>query len=345
MSKRLLISCSFICLTICTAQADDKLDAAMKRIAELEAKNQALEQSNKEKDALLKKQHVQISGVQVKSSSFKQKTSSVTRLVTSAAETDTKPDVDISNTLGGAYIGIGGGYGGGDFDYRSLGTFASEEWLRGVHNVYRAGGAIAGGQIGYNFITSNRYFIGGEFDFNWVDINAKRNIGSDYASLTNDPDNTVYTDKERIGARWIGTTRARIGYQFKEFLPYLTGGIAFGESVYQVNTGLYQIYGKKPYFNLNKIAGSGSQINVGWAAGAGVEIPVFNNFSLKTEYLYTQFGGPRFNSGALTFYNSGISKDLAWGSSSALGIHQIRFGINYHPHFFDQPAPAIASKY
>ncbi len=71
MLKRLLISCSFICLAICTAHADDKLDAAMKRIAELEAKNHALEQSNKEKDALLKKQDVKVTRSQPKAARIK----------------------------------------------------------------------------------------------------------------------------------------------------------------------------------------------------------------------------------------------------------------------------------
>lgn len=343
MLKHLLISSSFICLAISTAHADDKLDAAMKRIAELEAKNQALEQSNKEKDAMLKKQGIVLSTRAKKTTAQSTLPSSMSSPSPSPATV--RSDYNAQTSIAGAYIGVDGGYGGGDFDFRNLGTFAGKEWLRGVHNVYRAGGAIGGGQIGYNFISSNHYFIGGEFDFNWVDINAKQNFGWDYASLTNDPNNTIYNNKERIGARWIGTARGRIGYQFEGFVPYLTGGIAFGESVYQVNTGSYQVYGKNPYFNLYKIAGSGSQISVGWAAGAGIEIPIIKSISVKTEYLYTQFGGPRFNNGALTFYNSGITSDQAWGSSSALAIHQVRFGVNYHPHFFDQPAPALAAKY
>ncbi len=343
MLKRLLISCSFICLAICTAHADDKLDAAMKRIAELEAKNQALELSNKDKDALLKKQGTKISARANKTSSQSTLLSTTSALPLSPAIEKTEDKTSLS--IAGVYIGVDAGYAGGDFDYKNLQTFGGQYWLRGVHNVYRAGGAVGGGQIGYNYISPSRYFIGGEFDFNWVDVNAKQNIGWDYASLNNDPNNIIYSNKERIGARWIGTTRGRIGYQFEGFVPYLTGGIAFGESVYQVNTGSYQIYGKNPNFGINKIEGSGSQISVGWAAGAGIEIPIIKNISVKTEYLYTQFGGPRFNNGALTFYNSGITSDQAWGSSSALGIHQVRFGVNYHPHFSDQPAPAIAAKY
>jgi outer membrane immunogenic protein len=315
----------------------------MKRIAQLEAKNKALEQTNKEKDELIKKQGIKVSTRANKNSQQSILRSSSPSLPLYPAIV--KSDVNVPPSIAGVYIGIDGGFGGGEFDFRNLGTFAGQQWLRGVHNVYRAGGAIGGGQIGYNFISSNNYFIGGEFDFNWVDINAKQNFGWDYASLTSDPNNVIYNGRERIGARWIGTTRGRIGYQFEAFVPYLTGGIAFGESVYQVNTGSYQIYGKNPNFNLYKIAGSGSQISVGWAAGAGIEIPIFKNISVKTEYLYTQFGGPRFNNGGLTFYNSGITKDQAWGSSSALGIHQVRFGINYHPHFFDQPTQSIAVKY
>ncbi len=149
MLKRLLIAIPFLYLAICTAHADDKLDAAMKRIAELEAKNHALEQSNKEKDALLKKQRIKISARANKTTAQSTLLSSTPSSLPSSATK--RSDDNVRPSIAGVYIGIDGGFGGGDFDYRSLGTYAGKFWLRGVHNVYRAGGAVGGGQIGYNY--------------------------------------------------------------------------------------------------------------------------------------------------------------------------------------------------
>ena len=80
--------------------------------------------------------------------------------------------------------------------------------------------------------------------------------------------------RKRTGASYEnGTARGRIGYAFDRFLPYITGGGAFGD----VKGSLLG-------------AGDFKQTKAGWTAGAGVEYAFIDNWSAKIEYLYVDLG-------------------------------------------------------
>ena len=77
---------------------------------------------------------------------------------------------------------------------------------------------------------------------------------------------------------WLGTARGRVGYAFDRWMPYITGGAAFGD-----------VTANHPGFT------GASNTQVGWAAGAGVEFAVVNNWTAKVEYLHYDLGS--FNCG------------------------------------------------
>lgn len=335
MLNRLLISSAFICLTICTAQADDRLVAAMKRIAELEA---ALDQSNKEKDALLKQQGI-------KRSSSANKTSLQTTLPSSPPSLSPSPatirsDDNTPRALEGAYFGINGGYGGGDIT--SYTHFATQFGQFGtINSVGRLGGAIAGGQLGYNFLLGNNSVIGAETDFDWANVSTQGGASSQIVGAgTLGTSGSTY----QVGINWIGTTRLRIGYQFGSFMPYLTGGLAYGMAVAQDTSNSSSTYSSSyviqwHYANLSKIS-------TGWSAGAGAEYTLDKNWSFKTDYLYTQVGTAPPNLTDFAYFPGSAPAVISgYGQNSPIGVHQVRAGLNYHPHFFEQPAPTIATKY
>ena len=58
---------------------------------------------------------------------------------------------------------------------------------------------------------------------------------------------------------WFGTVRGRLGYAYDRFLPYVTGGLAYGNI--EAN----------PSFGFT----SASTTNAGWTIGAGVEFAPF----------------------------------------------------------------------
>jgi len=120
-------------------------------------------------------------------------------------------------------------------------------------------GLIGGYQAGYNWQLPNHVVLG---------IEADATFGSpvDQPRLAATPYNATID--------YANTVRGRVGYAFGRWLPYLTGGFAWGHS----------------HINLNDAAGAAfaapGKIQTGWTAGAGVEFAVSGNWSAKLEYDY-----------------------------------------------------------
>jgi outer membrane immunogenic protein len=101
---------------------------------------------------------------------------------------------------------------------------------------------------------------------------------------------------------WLGTARGRIGYAFDRFLPYFTGGAAFGE-----------VKGSVLGF------GSFSETKVGWTAGGGLEYAFVDNWTAKLEYLYVDLGKTNCNAAC----SGGNPFDVTFGTNV------VRGGVNY----------------
>ena len=109
-------------------------------------------------------------------------------------------------TWQGFYVGLNAGYGFG----RSSWTDTVTQVSTGKFNVT---GALAGGTVGYN-LQFGGWVFGIEADAGWSNIKG---------STTTNCIGPCETSNE-----WLGTARGRIGYAFDRFLPYVTGGAAFG---------------------------------------------------------------------------------------------------------------------
>ncbi len=148
----------------------------------------------------------------------------------------------------GFYVGVHGGYGWGNsaFDAAAAGTsFDTDGWLLG---------ALAG----VNYQVGQTVF-GVEADINWSDFSGGAACGGA----------TCNTE-----VPWFGTLRGRLGYAADRFMPYITGGLAYG----------------KLEANVPGIGGA-SDTRFGWTAGVGAEYAFAPNMSWKTEYLYVDLGG------------------------------------------------------
>ena len=149
----------------------------------------------------------------------------------------------------GAYVGINGGYMWGQTEFTNT---------AGANFNTSPKGWLVGGTLGYNW-QSGAMVYGIEGDFNWVDMN-----GTD-ASL-------VCGATCNIKNTWLSTVRGRIGYAFDRWLPYVTGGGAFG----RVNVG--------------NASGTVDETKSGWTAGVGVEYAFLGNWTTKLEYLHVDLG-------------------------------------------------------
>ncbi len=128
-----------------------------------------------------------------------------------------------------------------------------------------------------------------EGDIDWSDINGSSTTACPPGCKTS---NT-----------WLSTARGRLGYAADRFLPYVTGGVAFGD-----------IRASVPGF------GQFSQDRTGWTLGGGLEAALAANWTAKVEYLYVNLGS--FNCGLNC---GGIS------ATDNVSFHSnvLRAGLNY----------------
>lgn len=177
-------------------------------------------------------------------------------------------------TWSGFYVGVNGGGGLGWSNWDSAGGFHTD-------------GGLVGGTLGYNY-QINRLVIGGEGDIDWSGISGSTNsLGCPAGCSTNNS--------------WLATVRGRLGYAADRFMPFVTGGGAFGN----INASTPGLAG-------------GSATNAGWTVGAGLEFAIAGNWTAKAEYLYVDLG--KFNCGA------GCG---ALSNNVSFTTNLIRGGINY----------------
>jgi outer membrane immunogenic protein len=190
----------------------------------------------------------------------------------------------------GFYVGGNIGYSWGKQDLSLVGGFPL-----GSPNI---NGVIGGGQIGYNW-QMNQLVLGLE-----ADIQGSGQKGD--GSLTTAPGivpSTVFSFTEKLD--WFGTVRGRAGYAMDRWLPYVTGGWAYGHGSLSAGaTGFGPL-----------AAVSASSTYSGWTVGGGIEWAFMNNWSAKAEYLYIDFG----NGPAVSAFVSGKMTD-----------NIARLGVNYH---------------
>lgn len=177
----------------------------------------------------------------------------------------------------GFYVGINGGGGWGSSEWSSL---------VGSTGSFDVSGGLVGGTIGYNW-QLGQWVFGHEGDIDWSDIRGSTSSGVCAGTSCETRNN------------WLGTGRARIGYAFDRFLPYVTGGVAFGDVKASV-AGF----------------GSTTDTNAGWTLGGGIEAAIAGPWTAKVEYLYVDLGNTSC-SGCLLSTNVDFHTNI------------VRGGINY----------------
>jgi len=173
----------------------------------------------------------------------------------------------------GFYLGINGGY-----------AWGSSDWDFPVSSPSPKGGLI-GATLGYNYQVGSIVF-GIEGDYDWASIK-----GSDAcAGVTCETKST-----------YLATFRGRLGYAFDRWLPYITGGGAYGN-----------INAISPVLGL-----AAKSAQLGWTVGGGIEYGFLGNWSAKIEYLYVDLGS--FDTGFTTPVPANVS----------LKENVVRAGLNY----------------
>lgn len=186
-------------------------------------------------------------------------------------------------------------------------------------------GFLGGAQLGYNYqVIGSGAVVGAEVDFQGSGMSGTTSgIGSKNITGRYFPFASTSQSVD-----WFGTIRGRMGYTIlPALLAYATGGFAYGGG-----RNSYSVM----YSDLKEFGGSSaSYARTGWTAGGGIEWLMWNNWSMKAEYLYVDLGQTPSLSGEQYCLCSGPSiPKLDYFMSSQSGgsnrFHTLRAGVNYH---------------
>jgi outer membrane immunogenic protein len=208
-------------------------------------------------------------------------------------------------------------------------------------NLQQAG-VFGGGQIGYNYLFSQRYMVGVETDLQGSGINGSAFTTTGYVdklSFTNGgardlADRSTVSNKNiQAAVNWFGTLRGRLGYLITPtLLAYGTGGLTYGGVSAKVTpTGFSNFYTGSTAYEGTSVgysnSGSVNQLNVGWNVGGGFEWMFLPNWSLKGEALYYNLGTASVSSQLGTTQHAD-RQNLFWTASPWLVFNNSQFSFN-----------------
>ena len=159
-----------------------------------------------------------------------------------------------------------------------VGANLGYQWGVTTNNPTEPAGVAGGVQAGYN-VQTGRFVFGVETD---VQLSGAEDRFAPW----------------KFSNPWFGTLRGRAGYAVNNILLYATVGLAYGTLRAQ-----------------NTLTGaSQSSTDLGWAAGAGMEVALLGNWTAKAEYLYVDLNDRPYT---------------VTGTNNGLEFHLLRLGVNF----------------
>lgn len=194
------------------------------------------------------------------------------------------------------------GWYGGVSAGRGTATVEQDDTTPFLSGPYDARGGLFGATLGYNG-GYGRWIPGVEADFSYARISG--------STIGTNPDYGFCGGRYCASEiRALATVRGRLGYEWHNLLPYVTGGFAYAK-----------VHGEEGFAGASAF-GSGSTWIPGWTLGAGLEGKLNARWSFKGEYLYVGFD------------NKSIFTDNIGGAYFIEGLsirtQILRFGVNYH---------------
>ena len=156
-------------------------------------------------------------------------------------------------------------------------------------------GFIGGIQAGYNWLWTPTIVVGVEGDINYVGIKRSYREFNDVAI-------------QGLKTSWLGTLRARAGYNTGPALLYFTGGAAFLHFEDSWNNAL------------TGASATSAKTKSGWAVGSGIETVLAGNWTTKAEYLFVSVG----SGDNLIVPGTGLNLRVTEHK-----LHTFRWGLNY----------------
>jgi outer membrane immunogenic protein len=238
--------------------------------------------------------------------------------VASAADMPLKAPPPAAYDWSGFYIGgvIGGGWGDSDSSIPGLGIIGTLAGVPVTQTTSNSG--FIGGIEGGDRYQLGKLVVGWEADMLWGGINGTSTTTFGPSFIP--PGIFSLTRSMTADTNWTGTATSSVGIAHNNWLIYGKAGVAWAHTNYSDNWTA-NVVGT----GIAALTGAGSDNRVGWTVGTGVEWAFWNNWSLKVEYDYLDFG-----SRTVTMNGAVAPTVIAYGVSDTNHINEVKAGLNWH---------------
>lgn len=202
-------------------------------------------------------------------------------------------------TWTGVYVGLEAG--------DEFGTSRISGLATGPQPNFSPNGFIGGGFAGYNY-QINQFVIGVEGN---VDGSTFNGSGLDTTGLV------TRSTQEPVS----GSVRGRVGFAWDRLLIFGTGGVAIADFKNTTTFGA-----ATDVFNVGR---------VGWTAGGGVEYAIDNNWAIRGQYLFSDYGH-------MTEFEATTTADTITRHETD---NKVTVGVSYKFGPPPPPPPPVISKY
>jgi outer membrane immunogenic protein len=179
-------------------------------------------------------------------------------------------------------------------------------------------GAFGGAQFGYNWVIAPSILLGIEADGSVAALKGTASACS--ASGNNAGECSAYQYKTND----LGTVRGRVGYFWNNLLLYGTGGWAWSTNRYNRAVTSAPLL---PALTSPNADGSQTGSSNGWAIGAGIEWGFAPRWTLRVEYLHTEFSGVTNNYDYIVLFPPPLIINRT--TQSTLDSDMVRIGLNF----------------
>ncbi len=230
----------------------------------------------------------------------------------------------------GCYVGIHGGGGATRSPFTDAGFFGEGRNFGSGNDTTGSwgNGALAGGQIGCNYQTGV-FVMGIEGEGYWSDMKAAK----EFTFLF--PNGLTETTRNEVRNKYDYTVAGRIGVAYERAFIYGKLGWAWGKFDFNSTSSITEP-GLSEAFTLD-----GSKTLNGPLFGIGVEYAFYNNWTVKGEYNYINYG---LSTVGFTQCNSiQGSSDCSltrFNVSQSNEKHIFKFGVNYLFNAWQTPVVA-----
>jgi outer membrane immunogenic protein len=217
----------------------------------------------------------------------------------------------------GSYIGAHIGYGWGKARYDDSEYNVNLPDFPPLSFDFDANGVIGGLQFGHNWQRGNLVY-GLEGDLGYLNL-----AGSGWPEP--DADGVPYDTQGIAKGGWYAGLAARVGYAADRTLFYVKGGAVYSGGKLGYVDNCISDFIDPPGCGPSTLD-AWDRIGWGYQIGTGVEHALRDNWTVKLEYAYLDFGSARPSA---VVASGGEYEGRLVHVDADLGVHTIKLGINY----------------